>query len=692
MATAVAAAAAFAPAILAAVIAAIVAAAAVVAATPLVAGTDARAPRLPDPADHWIRAETAHLTLYSNASEEATAEIGRRIELYRAVLARISPALTVDSPLPTSIFVFRNAIAFDPYKLLRKGELSGLTANLDGYFIQHSEGNYIAVNATADNDPWPVIHHEYFHFFLYNNFADIPLWLSEGMAECYGTFQPEGTSARIGGAIEVHRQWLKDHPLVPLPRLFAAGFDSADYQQPGRQETFYAESWALAHLLIWGPKGAGGSTGTGGSAGGSGIDFLRGLPRGGSLAEAIAPAIADPAALEERLGKHLGSRRFAYNEIDLGTPQPGAAARVTPIARPETLYRLGDLLLHSDTGRLPDAEAHFREAVRLQPSHALAHAGLGQALVGRGRAVEARAAFEQAFTLDPEDVGIAMKFAMALVDGAAPRGSGRVLAADAMPPDLLRGRALFERITRTAPDVAEAWAGLGSTYAYTAGDVAPGIAALERARTMMPSRADLAVNLCWLYIRSDQRDRARELNDRVISRSSDPAIRMAGKEALFWAEVDEATDAVGGDRPEAALQRLEQLAATAPTPGLREEVAAQLRDSRSLTGRRREIEAYNEAVAMANAGDLDGATRALEALLKSSPGPGVAGDARRLLAEVRAVSLYNGAVEKARKHDYRGALALLDRMPPEVKDHPVFAAAATLRKQVKAAMSQAPAR
>jgi hypothetical protein len=31
-------------------------------------------------------------------------------------------------------------------------------------------------------------------------------------------------------------------------------------------------------------------------------------------------------------------------------------------------------------------------------------------------------------------------------------------------------------------------------------------------------------------------------------------------------------------------------------------------------------------------------------------------------------------------------------MPPEVKDHPVVQAAATLRKQVKAAMSPAPSR
>jgi tetratricopeptide (TPR) repeat protein len=642
-----------------------------------------RATRLPDPADRWIRAQTAHLTLYSDASEEATVEIGRRIELYRAALAAINPALSVDTPLPTSIFVFRNAVAFGPYKLQRKGELSGLTGRHDGYFIQHGEGNYIAVNATADADPWPVIYHEYFHFFSYNNFTDIPLWLGEGLAEYYGTFQPEGASARIGGVIKGHEQWLKGHPLIPLPRLFKAGFDSDDYQEPGRQQTFYAQSWALVHMLIWGPKGAGAS----------GVGFLRGLPRGGSLAEAIAPAIADPVALTDRLENHLRSKRFAFNEIDLGAVSRIAPGRVTPLERPEALYRLGDLLLHSDTGRLADAEAHFREAVRLDPAHAHAHAGLGQALALRGRSAQAKDAFERAFTLAPEDPGIVLKYAMALTDIASPQGSNKVLEAGDVPPDLLRARELFERLTRTSPDLAEAWAGLGATYAYAAGDLAPGIAALERARKLMPSRPDLAVNLCWLYVRNGQHDRARALNDRVISRSSDPAMRVAGRDAVFWAEVDDAVGALKGAPPagrqaEEALSRLRRLATTAPTPALRKEVEEHLRESESYSGQRRGIAAYNEAVEKANAGDYDGAARRLEAFLEDSPAPELARDARKLLAEVRAVSLYNGAVEKARRQDYSGALALLNRMPSEVRNHPVVAAAASLRKQVKEAMNR----
>ena len=35
------------------------------------------------------------------------------------------------------------------------------------------------MNATPDSSPWPVIYHEYFHFFLSNNFDDIPLWFGE---------------------------------------------------------------------------------------------------------------------------------------------------------------------------------------------------------------------------------------------------------------------------------------------------------------------------------------------------------------------------------------------------------------------------------------------------------------------------------------------------------------------------------
>ena len=53
-------------------------------------------------------------------------------------------------------------------------------------------------------------------------------------------------------------------------------------------------------------------------------------------------------------------------------------------------------------GRMPEAIDQFREAMRLNPSSALAHANLGLALLGSGKAQESILEFEAALRLNPE--------------------------------------------------------------------------------------------------------------------------------------------------------------------------------------------------------------------------------------------------------------------------------------------------
>jgi Flp pilus assembly protein TadD len=52
---------------------------------------------------------------------------------------------------------------------------------------------------------------------------------------------------------------------------------------------------------------------------------------------------------------------------------------------------------------LPEAEAAYREAVRLAPSNADYHNKLGLALRAQNKTAEARAAFAQAVRLDPKN-------------------------------------------------------------------------------------------------------------------------------------------------------------------------------------------------------------------------------------------------------------------------------------------------
>jgi hypothetical protein len=104
----------------------------------------AMATPLPDRSEVWIKIRTAHFTLFSNASEPYTIEIGLDLERFRGALARLVSGLEVNSPLPTSIYVFKHDASFQPYKM----RVGLIPSNISGAFAAHRDGNYVGINAT----------------------------------------------------------------------------------------------------------------------------------------------------------------------------------------------------------------------------------------------------------------------------------------------------------------------------------------------------------------------------------------------------------------------------------------------------------------------------------------------------------------------------------------------------------------
>src|SRR5258705_6509810 len=71
--------------------------------------------------DAWIQIKTAHFVFYSNTSEKRTLELGRRLERFRAALARFNKKFRIDPPVTTSIYVFKNDLSLTPYKIRFNG-------------------------------------------------------------------------------------------------------------------------------------------------------------------------------------------------------------------------------------------------------------------------------------------------------------------------------------------------------------------------------------------------------------------------------------------------------------------------------------------------------------------------------------------------------------------------------------------
>jgi len=132
-------------------------------------------------------------------------------------------------------------------------------------------------------------------------------------------------------------------------------------------------------------------------------------------------------------------------------------------------------------GRLDEAVAHFREALRINPYYIEAHYNLGKALDALGKTPEAAAQYEQALMLNPTQADAHFCLARDL---------------ESTQGGLARAVDEYREALRLKPDFAEAHLSLGVALARTPGRLADAIAQYEEAIRLDPglfvARLDLA--------------------------------------------------------------------------------------------------------------------------------------------------------------------------------------------------------
>jgi tetratricopeptide (TPR) repeat protein len=580
--------------------------------TALAAPAASPARDLPSPKEPWSELRTADFTIYSNAGERKAREIGEDLERLHDALAQLSPGLVLSSPVPTSIFVFKDAFSFQPYarsynsKVVDKG----------GYFLGRQLGNYVAINADQHGQERELIYHEYIHYLLRNNVATLPLWLHEGLAEYYSTLEVNQGEARLGLAPAQHVQWLRQHPLIPLATIFAVDEHSPEYNEWSRTGGFYAESWLLAHYLISANP----------ERRREAAELLR-LAQAGTPADRLfATAFgAGPAALEAELRPYVQKYSFYVSRLPL-RPEANLAMTARPMPWPETLSRLGDLLGHLSDDHLALAAEHFRAALAAQPApadQASALAGLGQLAERAGKAAEARAFYEKAAPLAPADPTV--QFLLA-----------RSLLADPAADSLRRARAALQKVVATSPDFGEAWASLGYTW-QAEEDLGPeAVTALEAAHRLLPARMDVAHNLALAYARTGREPKAGELIERVlVPGGATPEEIESARDALLDEEQRRAEELIEADRTAEAVTLLQAVSARTTSPARREAIAGRLEEIRRRQSFNVFVERYNQAVELANQGDVKGAAALLEPLLSTTLDPMQTERARALLERLR---------------------------------------------------------
>ena len=341
-----------------------------------------------------MRVRTPNFTVVGNAGESKMRALALQLEQFRKAISLLLPRTKIDTPVPTTVIVFRNYGSFRPYQPLYKGETQTEVA---GYFTRGDDVNYIAMTSDVHGKtPYGLVFHEYEHFIVQNNLPNAPLWLNEGLAEYYSTFQPssDGLNAQLGVPIDYYVTTLRESLFIPLNKLLTVGYDSPEYHERRRVGIFYAESWALVHYLILGNDGRRKE---------QFVRFMSRLDSGAPLEQIFRESFeADYRQIEVELGAYVLKR--ALPTLILGFSQQVVAtgeAEAGPLSEAEAEYYLGDLLLR--TGRVGEAEAHLRRSAELDPKLTASQVALGIVEIRHRRIPEAIALLKAAAARDPRD-------------------------------------------------------------------------------------------------------------------------------------------------------------------------------------------------------------------------------------------------------------------------------------------------
>lgn len=500
--------------------------------------------------DTWTSVRSKNFLLVGNASEKDIRRVGTRLEQFREVFSRLFTNMNVNSPVPTTVVVFKNDESYRPFKP---------NANTAGYFQPGQDVNYITLklgnDLRSEQDPFTIIFHEYTHLLIKNTSGNVPTWFNEGLAEYYSTFSiSDDQKVVMGRPIASHVYLLRENRMLPLRTLFQVDQKSPYYNERDKQSIFYAESWALMHYLILGKEGERVVQM------GKFVELISaGMPTEQAFQQAFKTTFE---SVEKELRSYIQRDRYPIITGSFNTKVGyDTAMESAKLTEAETLAYLGDLLLHSYR---EDSEEYLKKALALDPNLPMANASMGMLHVRRGKDEEARKSLERAVAASSQNYLIHYYYAYAL-SREGNRDMQTVLGF--APETIAIMRSELKRAIQLRPDFLESYSLLAFVNLVSDSNLDETMELLKGAIAKTPGRSDLVFMLAQIYMRKEDFKTTRELIDKLIA-DSDEEIRERARGLL--------AQLVSAEAYRARMKELkeQQVAEARRSPSLRESPAA----------------------------------------------------------------------------------------------------------------------
>ena len=191
-------------------------------------------------ADEWTYGASEHFEVFTTANASRARESLRHFESVHAFLASFILKRPLAAPTRTRLIIFSNERQFAPYRPSEAAE---------AFYLSGLDRDYI-VMGRFDPTATQVVVHEYVHLILKHTGGRYPVWLNEGLAEFFSTMTPESGRMVIGGVPLGRYQALLGGTLMPVARMLAVNHESPEYNSRAHSGLFYAQSWALTHMIF----------------------------------------------------------------------------------------------------------------------------------------------------------------------------------------------------------------------------------------------------------------------------------------------------------------------------------------------------------------------------------------------------------------------------------------------------------
>ena len=377
-------------------------------------------------AEHWISLKTPHFEMYTTNSEKQGTAALRVFEQVRYFFLQNSPAKSTPDA-PVRIIAFRSEKEYRPYRL-NEGAFA--------YYLRSRKTDYIVMQDVS-SEHYQAAVHEYTHLIIEHLGLKLPIWLNEGLADLYSSLEARGDQAIVGRPLVGRTGALETQKWLDLNVLFAVNQESPYYNESDKMSIFYAQSWALTHMLELGKGYRPGFQ-----------KFLAAISSGKPEAQCFQTIYGKNfAQITQDLHAYLHQSSVQAAVFDVRLGKPDLQPVVSEASGFDIDLSLADLLA-SKKRTAGEAFARLSQLAKEHPERPEVQESLGYLAWQQGNAAQARRDFQSAAEKGSKDPEMLFYYSQLMADQAAP------------PVEIIP---VLQKVVELKRDNLDAWFNLGMT-------------------------------------------------------------------------------------------------------------------------------------------------------------------------------------------------------------------------------------